>query len=157
MTDTPKKPQRPDRQPMPEQKPEERIRNFNEVPFGYDEEAAKIEASRCIQCKNPACVKGCPVEVKIPEFIQKVKDGDFMGAARLVIEDNALPAVCGRVCPQEGQCEKYCILGKKGEPVAIGRLERFVADYYREHGVEEKIEIAPPTGKRVAVVGAGPA
>ena len=153
---TPQKPARPPRQAMPEQPPEERVRNFKEVPYGYSPETAMLEASRCLQCKAAPCRKGCPVEVKIPQFIQKIKDGDFIGAGRTLFEDNGLPAVCGRVCPQESQCEAFCVLGKKGEPVAVGRLERFAADYTREHG-KEPIEPVPPTGKRVAVVGAGPA
>jgi len=142
---------------MPEQPPEERKRNFDEVPYGYPPETAQIEASRCLQCKNPPCVRGCPVEVNIPEFIRRIREGDFLGAAQIIKEDNALPAVCGRVCPQEDQCEKVCLLARKGEPVAIGRLERFAADYEREHGGSPEPERAPPTGRRVAVVGAGPA
>lgn len=145
------------RQAMPEQDPKERIRNFNEVPYGYTPELAVTEAKRCIQCKKPSCVAGCPVDVKIPEFIQLIVEGKFIEAAWKVKETNALPAVCGRVCPQEDQCEKVCVLGKKGEPVAIGRLERFVADYERETGNILIPEKAPPTGKRIAVVGAGPA
>ena len=157
-----KKPPRPPRQKMPEQSPDVRVKNFNEVPFGYSPETAQVEASRCLQCKNAPCQGGCPVEVKIPEFIKRVCDGDFLGAARLVLQDNSLPAICGRVCPQETQCELYCVLGKKGEPVAIGRLERFVADYAREHGGDEpdktvSVPTCEPTGKRVAIVGAGPA
>jgi len=151
-----KKAPRPPRQKMPEQPPEERVRNFNEVPYGYSEETAMIEASRCLQCKKAPCRKGCPVEVKIPDFIKKIAKGDFLAAGRILFEDNGLPAVCGRVCPQETQCEAECVLGRKGEPVAIGRLERFAADYIREHG-RETIRRAMPTGKRVAVVGAGPA
>ena len=142
---------------MPEQPPRERVMNFREVPYGYPPETAQVEASRCLQCKNAPCRKGCPVEVKIPEFIRLIKEGDFKGANRAVKADNALPAVCGRVCPQEDQCEKLCVLAKKGDPVAVGRLERFAADYGLEHGDAEQIAVAPPTGKRVAVVGAGPA
>jgi glutamate synthase (NADPH/NADH) small chain len=144
------------RQKMPEQKPEERIKNFNEVPYGYTPELAKLEASRCLQCKKPTCVTGCPVEVKIPEFIKLILEDDFIGAAKKIKETNSLPAVCGRVCPQENQCEKVCVLGKKEEPVAIGRLERFAADWEREKGVELP-EIQPPNGKKVAIVGSGPA
>lgn len=144
------------RQKMPEQKPEERIKNFNEVPYGYTPELAKLEASRCLQCKKPTCITGCPVEVKIPEFIKLILEDDFIGAARKIKETNSLPAVCGRVCPQETQCEKFCVLGKKDEPVAIGRLERFAADWEREKGVEVP-EILPPNGKKVAIVGSGPA
>jgi glutamate synthase (NADPH/NADH) small chain len=109
------------RQTMPEQDPKERIHNFEAVPFGYSEETAIIEAQRCIQCKKPGCVSGCPVDVKIPEFIKAIAEGRFIDAALKLKETNGLPAVCGRVCPQEDQCEKECILGKKGEPVAIGR------------------------------------
>jgi glutamate synthase (NADPH/NADH) small chain len=145
------------RHAMPEQDPKERIRNFNEVPYGYTKELAMAEAGRCIQCKKPACVGGCPVDVKIPEFIKLIADGDFIGAARKLKETNGLPAVCGRVCPQEDQCEKVCILGKKDEPVAVGRLERFAADFERDSGNILIPEKAPSTGKRIAVVGAGPA
>ena len=145
------------RQGMPEQDPKARIRNFDEVPLGYTEEMAVAEAKRCIQCKKPLCIGGCPVDVDIPGFIKLIAEGDFIGAARRLKEANILPAVCGRVCPQEDQCEKICVLGKKGEPVAIGRLERFAADYERESGNITVPEIALSTGKKVAVVGAGPA
>ncbi|MCK4946933.1 MAG: NADPH-dependent glutamate synthase [Candidatus Aureabacteria bacterium] len=145
------------RQKMSEQKPHERIKNFLEVPFGYTEEQAVKEASRCIQCKNPLCVQGCPVRVQIPEFIKLVTERKFIEAARKIKETNSLPAVCGRVCPQEDQCEKVCILGKKGDPVAIGTLERFVADYEREHIEVQNVPEVKETGKSVAVVGSGPA
>jgi len=145
------------RQPMPEQAPQDRARNFEEVPFGYSEETALLEASRCLNCKNPRCVAGCPVNINIPAFITLIKEGKFIEAAMKVREQNALPAVCGRVCPQEEQCEKLCVLGIKGEPVAIGRLERFVADYLRNNGQMPMPEIAAKTGKKVAVVGSGPA
>jgi glutamate synthase (NADPH/NADH) small chain len=151
------KKQKTPRQPMPEQEPQVRARNFQEVPYGYSPETAMLEASRCLQCKKPKCVEGCPVNVKIPEFIALIADGDFSGAARKLKETNALPAVCGRVCPQESQCEAKCVVGKKGEPVAIGRLERFAADYERDQGEVSKPDIAPPTGKKVAIVGSGPA
>ena len=145
------------RQAMPEQDPKKRVRNFDEVPIGYTAELAITEAKRCVQCKKPGCISGCPVDVKIPEFIELIAEGDFIGAARKLKETNSLPAVCGRVCPQEDQCEKVCILAKKGESVAIGRLERFAADYERKSGNILIPEMAPPTGKKIAVVGAGPA
>jgi glutamate synthase (NADPH/NADH) small chain len=145
------------RQAMPEQAPQDRARNFEEVPFGYSEETAVLEASRCLNCKNPRCVSGCPVNINIPAFITLIKEGKFIEAAMKVKEQNALPAVCGRVCPQEEQCEKLCVLGIKGEPVAIGRLERFVADYLRNSGQTPMPEMAANTGKRVAIVGSGPA
>jgi glutamate synthase (NADPH/NADH) small chain len=145
------------RQAMPEQEPKKRIQNFNEVPRGYTKELALAEASRCIQCKKPTCVEGCPVDVAIPEFIKLISEGHFIEAAWKLKETNALPAVCGRVCPQEDQCEKLCILGKKGDPVAVGRLERFAADFERESGNIMIPKVAPPTGKKIAIVGAGPA
>ena len=145
-----------ERQPMPEQPAEVRRRNFEEVPLGYTEEMAVMEAQRCLQCKKPACVTGCPVGVSIPDFIKCIAEKDFTGAIRKIWEKNALPAVCGRVCPQEMQCEGQCIVGKKDKPVAIGNLERFVADMARNAGSDEVPEKAAPTGKRVAVVGSGP-
>jgi len=145
------------RQPMPEQDPKVRARNFDEVPLGYTPNMAKIEALRCIQCKNRPCMEGCPVEIDIPGFIALIAEGDFLGAIRKIKETNALPAVCGRVCPQETQCEELCVRGKKGEPVAIGRLERFVADYERAAGSVAIPAIAKPSGKRIAIVGSGPA
>ena len=145
------------RQPMPEQDPRRRRTNFEEVPRGYTEEIAMLEAARCIQCKKPGCVAGCPVNINIPAFIRKIAEGRFVDALIKLKEQTALPAVCGRVCPQESQCEAGCILGKKGDPVAIGRLERFAADYARKHGGVPDPVKAAPTGKRVAVVGAGPA
>ncbi|MBU2623455.1 MAG: dihydropyrimidine dehydrogenase, partial [Proteobacteria bacterium] len=144
------------RQPMPEQAPEVRRRNFKEVPTGYTPETAMLEAQRCLQCKKPGCVDGCPVQVDIPGFINHIKEGNFTEAARLLWQKNSLPAVCGRVCPQEVQCEGVCIVGKKGQPVAIGNLERFAADYERINGKGELPPKAPPTGKKVAVVGSGP-
>ena len=122
------------RQKMPEQEAKVRARNFEEVPYGYTPELAMLEAQRCIQCKDPRCKQGCPVEIDIPQFIAKIKEGEFEGAIRKLWEKNSLPAVCGRVCPQEVQCEGMCILGKKDAPVAIGNLERFAADYQRTQG-----------------------
>ncbi len=145
------------RQSMPEQKPKVRAKNFEEVPFGYTSETAVKEAERCMQCKKPACVTGCPVGIDIPGFIQYIKDGDFTKSIRHIWQQNCLPAVCGRVCPQEIQCEGVCILAKKGDPVAIGNLERSAADWERENGSGELPPKADPTGKRVAVVGSGPA
>ncbi len=142
---------------MREQNPIERGKNFLEVPYGYSEEDAITEASRCLQCKKPLCTQGCPVNVQIPEFIALIAAGKFLEAARKLKETNALPAICGRVCPQEEQCEVRCILGKKGDPIAIGNLERFAADYEREHGAEEIPDIKGPNSKRVAVIGSGPA
>ncbi len=145
------------RTPMPEQEPKVRARNFKEVPLGYTPEMAQQEASRCLQCKKPACVKGCPVNVQIPDFIKLICEGKFLEASWKIKETNALPAVCGRVCPQENQCEAQCVLGKKGEPVAIGRLERFVADFERNSGEVRLPELPEKTGKKIAVVGSGPA
>ena len=141
---------------MPEQSPRERIKNFNEVPLGYDKETAIEEAKRCLQCKNKLCMEGCPVEIDIPGFINCIAQGDFEKAAEIIKAKNSLPAVSGRVCPYENQCEGECTLKKLGEPVAIGRLERFIADYERETGVKIPRK-AKPTGKKVAVVGSGPA
>ena len=145
------------RQRMPEQDPKVRVGNFYEVPYGFTPEEAMKEAQRCIQCKTPLCVGGCPVNIDIPWFIRLIEEGKFVEAARKLKETNGLPAVCGRVCPQEDQCEKVCVVGKKGEPVSIGRLERFAADYEREHGEVSIPEIPRWTGKKVAVVGGGPA
>lgn len=145
------------RQKMPEQEPSERRQNFAEVNLGLDELLARREALRCLECASPRCTQGCPVGVKIREFIQLVLEGDYLGAAAKIREDNVLPAITGRVCPQEHQCEGNCILGKRGEPIGIGYLERFVADYEREHGGPALPPKAPPTGKRVAIVGSGPA
>jgi glutamate synthase (NADPH) small chain len=154
--ETKEKKEKVPRQKMPEQDPKKRITNFEEVPFGYSEETAIIEAKRCIQCKKPACIAGCPVDVKIPEFIKEIAEGNFIESAKVLKETNSLPAVCGRVCPQEDQCEKTCILGKKGEPVAIGRLERFAADYERKSGKVSVPAVAKSNGKKVAIAGAGP-
>jgi len=141
---------------MPEQEAKIRARNFLEVPTGYTVKMAQEEASRCMQCRKPSCVEGCPVSVDIPGFIDLIAHGDMTGSIRNLWGKNALPAVCGRVCPQESQCEGLCIVGRKGEPVAIGNLERFCADYERENGTGELPPKADSTGKKVAVVGAGP-
>ena len=148
---------RPPRQAMPTQDPDVRGKNFNEVALGYSLETAVLEATRCLMCKKPQCVAGCPVEIDIPKFISALAEGDLQAAATMLKGDNNLPAICGRVCPQETQCEILCVLGKKFEPVAIGRLERFVADWELDQGDLEKPELPPPSGKRVAVIGAGPA
>ena len=142
--------------PMPEQDPKVRARNFKEVALGYTAEMAIEEAKRCLGCKKPKCVEGCPVNVRIPEFIQKVQEGDFAAAYEIITSTNALPALSGRVCPQESQCEARCVRGVKGEPVAIGRLERFVADWYREN-VNAMPQPVESNGIKVAVVGSGPA
>ena len=142
---------------MPEQDPRLRIHNFQEVPLGYSLAQAQAEAARCLQCKQPRCGLGCPVQVDIPGFIGDLAEGRCLQAAARIKETNCLPAVCGRVCPQECQCEAQCVLGKKSEPVAIGRLERFAADYARAQGASGVPARSPWTGKRVAVVGAGPA
>ena len=144
------------RVPMPEQEPQVRARNFLEVPTGYTPKMAQEEAARCLQCKKPGCVEGCPVGVDIPGFIDLLAQGDTTGAIRNLWSRNSLPAVCGRVCPQEIQCEGKCIVGRKGEPVAIGNLERFCADYERQYGTGELPPKQPPTGKKVAIVGSGP-
>lgn len=144
------------RQDIPKQPPQERRKNFNEVALGYTPELAQLEAQRCIQCKKPFCVEGCPVEIDIPAFIQLIKEGDFDGALAKMREKNLLPGICGRVCPQEEQCEIKCVLGKRFEPVAIGRLERFIADYEIQQNKTVIPPVAPPTGKKVAVVGSGP-
>ena len=151
-----KKKVKPPRQDMPRQDPKERIKNFNEVALGYPEEIAIIEANRCLICPKPFCVQGCPVEVDIPGFIKLVREGKFIEASKKIKETNVLPAICGRVCPQETQCEIKCVLGIKGEPVAIGRLERFVADYEAAAGEVEIPAKPAPKGKKVAVVGSGP-
>jgi len=142
---------------MPKQSPEKRKGNFQEVALGYSAEQAALEASRCIQCKKPKCVEGCPVGVDIPEFILALREGDMPGAALSLKRKNSLPGICGRVCPQEVQCESRCVLGKKGAPIAIGRLERYVADWEQETKKCPPCEILPPTGKSAAVVGSGPA
>ena len=146
----------PNKNPMPHQDPQVRSTNFNEVALGYTKEQAIDEAQRCLNCKNSPCVSGCPVQIRIPEFIAKVAEGDFEGAYQIIAKDSALPAVCGRVCPQESQCESKCIRGIKAEPVGIGRLERFVADWHNANATEKAV---PPAsnGHKVAVIGSGPA
>jgi glutamate synthase (NADPH/NADH) small chain len=145
-----------DRQKMPEQAADARNANFAEVNLGFPEQLALLEAQRCIQCKEPKCIQGCPVMVNIPRFLQFIVDGDLASAARSLFGDNALPAITGRVCPQEVQCEARCVRGLKGLPVAVGYLERFVADWARQHPGAFGKQTAPPSGKRVAIVGAGP-
>ncbi|MGN0370617.1 MAG: NADPH-dependent glutamate synthase [Butyrivibrio sp.] len=143
------------RVPVREQEPQVRAKNFEEVCLGYNEEEAMAEASRCLNCKNAMCMQGCPVSINIPGFINEVKQGNFEAAYRIISESSALPAVCGRVCPQESQCEGKCIRGIKGEPVSIGKLERFVADWAREHGITPSVT-ADKKNKKVAVIGSGP-
>jgi len=145
------------RREMPQRPASERIKDFNEVPLGYTCEDARWEAARCIGCKKPRCVEGCPVLIDIPKFLHLLREGRFLEAGLKLKEENALPAVCGRVCPQETQCEAQCVLGRKGEPVAIGALERFAADFLRERGEAGFPETSSPSGFAVAVVGAGPA
>ncbi|MBQ4093230.1 MAG: FAD-dependent oxidoreductase, partial [Firmicutes bacterium] len=145
----------PNKVKMPEQAPDVRNKNFAEVALGYTAEMAMEEANRCMNCKKQPCVSGCPVNVHIPEFIAKVKDGKFLDAYDIIRDTNALPAVCGRVCPQESQCEGQCVRGKKGEPVGIGRLERFCADYAMAHK-ERETNTIEKNGKKIAVIGSGP-
>lgn len=144
------------RQPMPEQDAILRSQNFEEVNLGFTEELARMEALRCLQCPKPTCIDGCPVGINIKEFVRLISEGDYLAAAAAIKHDNILPAICGRVCPQEEQCEQKCVVGKKQDPIAIGRLERFVADFERHLGLRIP-EVAPATGRRVAVVGSGPA
>ncbi len=141
---------------MQKQEPKERVKNFNEVALGYTEEEAQQEASRCLGCVKPQCVTGCPVGVPIPELIKCIKEKNYAKGIATIKSKNALPAVCGRVCPQEAQCQKRCVINRIGQPVSIGRLERYLADWEREHGFQLP-QKATPTGKKVAVVGAGPA
>lgn len=143
--------------PMPKQKSEDRVRNFNEVALGYSMEQAVAEAERCLQCPKPQCIQGCPVELDISAFIKEIREKNFDEAIRKVKEKNSLPAICGRVCPQETQCQKFCVLGKKGDPLSIGRLERFVADYELQKGVTIPPRSKSSIGGKVAVVGSGPA
>lgn len=147
----------PKKTPMREQEPQVRARNFDEVPYGYTPEEAVEEAKRCLQCKKPGCVPGCPVNIDIPGFIGRIALGDFWEAMKIMKQANTLPAICGRVCPQETQCEGQCVLGKKNEPVAIGNLERFIADWEAQQNECVMCEMLAPTGRKVAVVGAGPA
>lgn len=142
--------------PMPSQPPEIRAHNFQEVATGYTKDIAMDEAMRCLGCKHMPCVSGCPVNIHIPAFIAKIKEGDFEGAYQIIAESSSLPAICGRVCPQENQCEKHCVRGIKGEPVGIGRLERFVADWHNTYVQDPPVRPAS-NGHKVAVIGAGPA
>jgi glutamate synthase (NADPH/NADH) small chain len=142
---------------MPEQKPRERSHNFKEVPLGYTKKQAIYEAQRCLQCKNPKCVPGCPAEINIPQFIKKIVEEDFAGAYRDILKTDSLPAITGRVCPQEEQCQRVCILEKQKKPIAIGRLERFVADWARQNNIHGDLPQVMKKEQRVAVVGSGPA
>lgn len=144
------------RVPIKEQEPIERIHNFDEVCLGYTPDEAAMEAQRCLECKNAPCVKGCPVEVKIPEFIRLIKEKKFKESYLKILETNLLPAICGRVCPQETQCEQNCVRGIKGEPIAIGKLERFAADWFRQN-CEFEFSKPQPNGRKVAIIGSGPA
>lgn len=146
----------PKKTPMRERPAKDRVKDFNEVPFGYSPDEARAEAKRCLQCKRPTCVQGCPVEIDIPGFIKFIAEGDYANSIKRLKEKNVLPAVCGRVCPQEDQCEKACVLAKKFEPVAIGRLERFAADWEAKQGESPIPKLPDPTGKRAAIIGAGP-
>ncbi len=146
-----------EKNPMPEQAPDVRNKNFLEVARGYTEDMAVREAMRCLKCRKRPCMSGCPVMVKIPDFIAKVAEGEFEEAYKIISETSSLPAICGRVCPQETQCEGKCVHGRKGEPVAIGRLERFVADWHASNFGDEEIKPAQSNGHKVAVIGAGPA
>ncbi|MCX6002154.1 MAG: NAD(P)-binding protein, partial [Chloroflexi bacterium] len=143
---------------MPRQDPLVRAHNYNEVALGYSDDMARQESTRCIQCPKRPCVAGCPVNVDIPEFIKAVRDNNMPEAVKILKSKNALPAICGRVCPQETQCEQVCSLGKKGAPIAIGRLERYVADWDLGHKESASpTQVPPPTGKKVAIIGSGPA
>ena len=142
---------------MPEQDAAVRTGNFDEVALGYSEEQARSEAARCLDCRNAPCRSGCPVAVKIPRFLEKVREGDFEAAYQIVTSTNSLPAVCGRVCPQEKQCESKCVRGIKGESVGIGRLERFVADWHMANAKKGEVNAPASNGHRIAVIGSGPA
>ncbi|MCJ7721876.1 NAD(P)-binding protein, partial [Candidatus Bathyarchaeota archaeon] len=135
----------------------DRIHNFYEVALGYNEEQAVAEAERCLQCPNPHCVEGCPVDIDIPTFIKEIKEKNFLASSAKLKEKNSLPAVCGRVCPQENQCQQMCVLGKMGDPISIGRLERFASDYERKNGVTVPAKDESPVTGKVAIVGSGPA
>jgi glutamate synthase (NADPH/NADH) small chain len=152
-----KSPPVPRKTPIPEQDPATRRRNFEEVSLGYSPEQAVREAGRCLDCKEPQCMRGCPVQVPIPRFIKAIREGDFSAALSIIKEANVLPAVCGRVCPQEKQCEQRCVMGKKFDPVAIGRLERFAADWLMQHDIGSVPSLPAPTGRKIAIVGSGPA
>ncbi|MEA2020971.1 MAG: NAD(P)-binding protein, partial [Candidatus Caldatribacteriota bacterium] len=142
---------------MPEQNPKERACNFKEVPLGYTREQAIYEAQRCLQCKNAKCIKGCPAEINIPQFIKKIVEEDFSAAYNEILKTDALPAITGRVCPQEEQCQVFCVLEKQGKPIAIGRLERFVADWARNNDIHGKISTIERKAKSIGIVGSGPA
>ena len=144
------------RVPVREQDPKIRVTNFEEVCYGYNLEEAQLEASRCLHCRKPRCIEHCPVSVQIPDFIRQVAQGNLTEAAAIIAEDSSLPSVCGRVCPQESQCEGACVLGVKGEPVAIGKLERFVGDWSIDHG-PQTVEKSPAKRQKVAIIGSGPA
>ncbi len=145
------------RHSMPAQDPEKRVYNFNEVNLGYSPQTAREEALRCLQCKDAPCMQGCPVHVHIPDFLSRIVDEDYIGAADTILKDNRLPAICGRVCPQEDMCESQCVVGKKGLPVAIGNLERFSADITSRQRAQRTIEKMPAlTGKKIAIIGSGP-
>ena len=146
----------PDRIPVPERAPEERVNDFDEVPLGYTPEMAMEEAKRCLQCSKHPCVGGCPVDIDIPAFVKAVADGEFKEALEILKEYNAIPAVTGRVCPQEEQCEEVCVMGNVGDPINIGKLERFVADYARENDLEEPPVIKEKREGKVAIIGSGP-
>ncbi len=154
---TPKERMQREQVPMPEQEPKERIYNFKEVPLGYTQEQAIYEAQRCLQCKNAKCVPGCPAEINIPKFIEKIVEEDFAGAYLEILKTDDLPAMTGRVCPQEEQCQQVCILEKQGKPIAIGRLERFIADWARENNIHGKLPKIGKKEQKVAIVGSGPA
>ncbi|MGD2103333.1 MAG: NAD(P)-binding protein, partial [Acidimicrobiia bacterium] len=145
-----------DRVDMPARDAAERSGSFDEVNLGLTAQMARLEASRCLECKRPVCVEGCPVGVRIDEFVRLIAEGAIEDAAEVIQRDNLLPAICGRVCPQENQCEGACVLAKKGKPIAIGHLERYVADYMRAEGFDQVTEVPRPSGKTVAIVGSGP-